>query len=150
MRTSRHCAFSYGTPSAAVVHMSQTVSASYPRASAQSLSACAYAICAASSSTVRIFSSAASTAFAASRMRGCDTDTSRSRTVRSSRTEPTNCGITPSPPLTETVPPCGWSSPASSRSRVVLPAPFAPTRATTAPSATRKEASPSSTRPSGR
>lgn len=133
-----------------MVHMSHTVSASYPRASAQSLSACAYFICAASSSTVRISSSALSTACAASRMRGWATETSRSLTVRSSRTEPTNCGITPSPPLTDTVPPCGWSSPDRSRSSVVFPAPFAPTRATTAPSATRNEASPSSTRPSGR
>lgn len=137
-------------PSAAVVQMSHSVSASYPRTSAQSLSACAYAICAASSSTVRIRSSAASTASAAFLIPGRATDTSRSRTVRSSRTEPTNWAITPSPPLTDTEPPCGWISPESSLRSVVLPAPFAPTRATTAPSATRNEASPSSTRPSGR
>ncbi|CAM5246432.1 hypothetical protein SALBM135S_03517 [Streptomyces alboniger] len=130
--------------------MSHSVSASYPWTSAQSESAWAYAIWAASSSTVMILCSAASTAFAASRILGCATETSRSRTVLSSRTEPTNCGITPSPPLTLTLPPCGWSSPEISRSSVVLPAPFAPTRATTEPSPTRKETSPSSARPSGK
>ena len=97
-----------------------------------------------------IASSAASTAAAACRIRGCATETSRSRTVRSSRTEPTNCGITPSPPLTVTAPPCGCSSPAISRSSVVLPAPLAPTNATDAPSPTRKDTSPSRTLPSGR
>ena len=45
-----------------------------------------------------------------------------------------NCRITPSPPLELTVPDCGVRSPATSRSSVVLPAPFGPTRAATTPS----------------
>ncbi len=133
-----------------MVHMSHRVSASYPRTSAQSASACAYFSCAASSSTVMIPCSAASTARAASWMPGVATDTSRSRTVVSSLTEPTNWRITPRPPLTVTDPPCGFSSPEISRSRVVLPAPFGPTRAVTDPSPTRKDTSPSSALPSGR
>ena len=62
---------------------------------------------------------------------------------------PINCRITPSPPLEVTVPDCGITSPAMSRISVVLPAPFGPTSAATVPSPTRKEASSSSTRPSG-
>ena len=57
--------------------------------------------------------------------------------------------ITPSPPVRVTVPACGASSPVTMRSSVVLPAPLAPTRATLAPSPTRKTTSSSSTRPSG-
>ncbi len=113
-------------------------------------SACAYASWAASSSTVMMACSAASTARAASRMRGGATDTSRSRTVVSSRTDPTNCRMTPSPPPTVTVPPCGFSSPASMPQQGGLPAPLGPTRATTAPSPTRNDTSPSSALPSGR
>src|SRR5262249_54260407 len=45
------------------------------------------------------------------------------------RIPPTNCLITPRPPLTATVPDCGARSPAMSRISVVLPAPFGPTRA---------------------
>ena len=67
----------------------------------------------------------------------------------SSRSEPTNCRITPSPPLVVTAPACAVASPAMIRSRVVLPAPFAPTRATVAPSPTRNETSSNSARPSG-
>ncbi len=130
--------------------MSQTVSAAYPPASAQSLSACAYASWAASSSRSMIASSAASTARAASRITGRATDTSRSLTVRSSLTDPTNCGITPSPPLVVTVPASGLSSPEMIFSSVLLPAPFGPTRASTSPCPTRKLASLSSIRPSGR
>ena len=128
--------------------------ASRPRSratSAQSESACAYPSCAASSSTVMIACSAASTAFAASRIRGRrhgDEQVAHGASRRGR--SPTNCGITPSPPLTVTVPPCGCSSPESSLSRVVLPAPFGPTSATAAPSPTRNETSPSSARPSGR
>ena len=48
-----------------------------------------------------------------------------------------------------TTPACGVRSPVTSRSRVVFPAPLAPTRATLAPSPTRKDTSSSSTRPSG-
>ena len=65
------------------------------------------------------------------------------------RIPPMNCRITPSPPLVVTVPDCGVTSPAMSRIRVVLPAPFGPTSAATVPSPTRNEASSSSTRPSG-
>ena len=75
------------------------------------------------------------------RTAGGATDTSRSRTDDSSRTEPTNWRITPSPPDRPTEPSCGSMSPATSRSRVVLPAPLAPTSATFAPSPTRKETS---------
>ena len=130
--------------------MSQIVSASYPPASPQSLSACAYAIWACSSSRSRMAVSASSTARAASLMAGRATDASRSRTVRSSRTDPTNCGMTPTPPLVVTVPASGFSSPEISRASVLLPAPFGPTSATTAPCPTRKLASLSSIRPSGR
>ncbi len=97
-----------------------------------------------------IASSASSTALAASLMPLRATETSRSRTVLSSRTDPTNWGMTPTPPLVVTVPASGWSSPVMSRARVVLPAPFGPTSATTAPWPTRKLASLSSIRPSGR
>ena len=61
-----------------------------------------------------------------------------------------NWRITPSPPLRETEPLVGVRSPAMIRSRVVLPEPLGPTRATVAPSPTRKDTSSSSTRPSGR
>ena len=47
--------------------------------------------------------------------------------MRSSRTAPMNCGITPSDPLTVTEPASGATSPVSRRSSVVLPAPFGPT-----------------------
>ncbi len=60
-----------------------------------------------------------------------------------------NWRITPSRPPTTTLPRSGSSSRAISRSSVVLPVPFAPTRATFWPSPTRKEASSSSTRPPG-
>jgi hypothetical protein len=43
------------------------------------------------------------------------------------------------PPRTEAVPPVGLTSPASSRSSVVLPAPFGPTSAHTRPSGTATE-----------
>ena len=80
-----------------------------------------------------IASSASSTALAASLMPFLATETSRSRTVLSSRTDPTNCGMTPTPPLVVTVPISGSSSPVISRASVLLPAPFGPTSATTAP-----------------
>ena len=63
---------------------------------------------------------------------------------------PMNWRMTPSPPLETTVPSCGWRSPATSRSSVVFPAPFGPTRAAVTPSPTRKLTSSSSVRPSGR
>ena len=66
-----------------------------------------------------------------------------------SRTEPMNWRMTPRPPERATVPAVGVRSPAMIRSSVVLPAPFAPTRAAFAPSPTRKLTSSSSTRPSG-
>ncbi len=62
---------------------------------------------------------------------------------------PTIWRITPSPPERVTAPSCGTRSPVMIRSSVVLPAPFAPTSATFAPSPTRKETSSRSTRPSG-
>src|SRR5262245_7239070 len=60
-----------------------------------------------------------------------------------------NWRITPSPPLVVTVPDFGTTSPAIIRTSVVLPAPFGPTSATLAPSATRNETSANSTLPSG-
>src|SRR5699024_4438941 len=54
----------------------------------------------------------------------------------------------PSPPEHTMVPEWGVSSPVTRRSSVVLPAPLAPTRATLAPSPTRKATSSRSTRPS--
>lgn len=95
-------------------------------------------------------SSSASTASAAAAIRGGESENSRSRTVDSSRMLPMNCRITPSPPERDTVPSCASSSPEMMRVRVVLPDPFAPTSATTAPSPTRNEMSVSSGRPSGR
>jgi len=62
---------------------------------------------------------------------------------------PTNWRMTPRPPLTATVPDCAAISPAMSRTSVVLPAPFGPTSAAVVPSPTRKQASASSSRPSG-
>ena len=62
---------------------------------------------------------------------------------------PMNWRMTPSPPVAVTVPDCGWRSPATSRSSVVLPAPFGPTRAAVIPSPMRKLTSSSSVRPSG-
>ena len=61
-----------------------------------------------------------------------------------------NWRMTPTPPERVIVPVCGGSSPAISRSSVVLPVPLAPTSAAFAPSPTRKLAPSSSTRPSGR
>ncbi len=138
-----------GAPKASVQQVSQSTSASYPPASAQSASACAYASWVGSSSRSIMATSAASTAWAAARIRAGATESSRSRTVLSSRTLPTNCRITPRPPLLTTAPDVGARSPAAIRSNVVLPAPLAPTRATTAPSPTRNDTSSSSTRPSG-
>jgi hypothetical protein len=66
------------------------------------------------------------------------------------RFAPMNCRITPSPPVAATVPDCGWMPPATSRSRVVLPAPLGPTRAAVIPSPMRKLTSSRSVRPSGR
>ncbi len=63
---------------------------------------------------------------------------------------PMNWRMTPSPPLEAAVPSCGARSPATSRSSVVFPAPFGPTRAAVTPSPTRKLTSSSSVRPSGR
>src|SRR6202035_3404558 len=48
-----------------------------------------------------------------------------------------NWRITPSPPVATTVPDWGWMSPATSRSSVVLPAPFGPTSAAVIPSRQR-------------
>ena len=62
---------------------------------------------------------------------------------------PMNWRMTPRPPVAVTVPDCGWRSPATSRSSVVLPAPFGPTRAAVIPSPMRKLTSSSSVRPSG-
>ena len=62
---------------------------------------------------------------------------------------PMNWRMTPRPPVATTVPDCGWRSPATSRSKVVLPALFGPTRAAVTPSPIRKLASSSSVRPSG-
>ena len=62
---------------------------------------------------------------------------------------PTNCRMTPRPPLLVTEPACGVRSPPISRISVVLPAPFGPISATVLPSPARKETSSSSTRPSG-
>jgi hypothetical protein len=60
-----------------------------------------------------------------------------------------NCGMTPIVPLVATEPVCIGSSPAIRRSSVDLPAPFAPTNATTPPAGTRKDTSSSSGVPSG-
>src|ERR1700733_11481143 len=60
-----------------------------------------------------------------------------------------NWRITPTAPLTLTAPSVAWTSPASMRSRVVLPAPFGPTIAAVVPSVTLKDASSSSCLPSG-
>ena len=49
---------------------------------------------------------------------------------------PMNCRITPRPPLRETEPVVGVRSPAMILSRVVLPDPLGPTRATMEPSPT--------------
>ena len=75
--------------------------------------------------------------------------TSRSRTVVSSRTLPMNWRITPRPPLRVTAPSDAVRSPARIRSRVVLPVPLGPIRATLAPSPTRKVTSRSSASPVG-
>ena len=69
--------------------------------------------------------------------------------MESSRIPPTNCRMTPRPPLELIVPDCAVRSPVTRRIRVVLPAPFGPTSAATRPSPTRNETSSSSTRPSG-
>ena len=81
--------------------------------------------------------------------RGGATESSRSCTVLPSLPWVTICRITPSPPERVTAPACGLMSPVMIRSRVVLPAPLAPTSATLAPSPTRNEMSSSNTRPSG-
>ncbi len=150
MRTIRCWAFSYGMPSAATVTVSQSTSASYPPASPQEASALAYRIWVRSSSVSIIASSAASSASPAARRLTGERPTRKSRTVVSSRTEPMNWRITPSPPSLVTAPTCGVMSPATIRSSVVLPVPLAPTSATLAPSPTRNETSRNSSRPSGR
>jgi Tfp pilus assembly protein PilX len=76
------------------------------------------------------------------------TEISRSLTVDSSRTEPINWRITPSPPVIETAPLSGLMSPQIIRIKVVLPEPFGPINATLAPSPTRKFTSLRSKRPS--
>ena len=70
--------------------------------------------------------------------------------MEESRIPPTNCRMTPTPPLEVTDPDCGAMSPAASRISVVFPAPLGPTSAATMPSPTRNDTSSSSTRPSGR
>ena len=102
----------------------------------------------ASSSDSIIASSLASSAAAAARIGSGDTDSSRSRTVEVSRTEPMNCGITASPPDRLTAPSSAVSSPVMIRNRVVLPVPLGPISAVTEPSPTRKFTSASSGRPS--
>ena len=67
----------------------------------------------------------------------------------SSRIDPMNCRMTPTPPVRATPPDAGARSPAIIFSRVVLPVPLAPTSAVLAPSPTRKLTSSNSTRPSG-
>ena len=57
-------------------------------------------------------------------------------TLLLSRTEPMNCRMTPSPPARVITPRCGARSPATSRSSVDFPAPFAPTTPITSPGAT--------------
>ena len=94
-------------------------------------------------------SSAASTASQAALTAGGDRSTRKRWTVVSSRTEPMNWRMTPSPPVRATEPASGSRSPAMIRSRVVLPAPFSPTSAARAPAPMRKDTSSSSTRPSG-
>ena len=103
-------------------------------------------------------SSQASTAAAACRTRGGETESSRSATVGGPASPAAGsvespCAtiwrITPSPPDRVIAPACGTRSPVTMRSSVVLPAPFAPTSATFAPSPTRNDTSSSSTRPSG-
>ena len=81
-------------------------------------------------------------------MRGGATEINKSRTVDSSRTEPMNCRITPSPPVMATLPSSGARSPEIILSSVVFPDPFAPINATFAPSPTRKETSLRRTLPS--
>ncbi len=96
------------------------------------------------SSSVRSISSAAE------RIRSGATETSRSRTVVSSRTLPMNWRMTPRPPERVTAPSCAAMSPAMIRVSVVLPVPLGPMRATLAPSPTRTETSLSNGLPSGR
>jgi hypothetical protein len=116
-------------PIDSTVQVSQSTSISQPPASDHSANAPAYLSWVGSSSQSIIASSAASTAAAAVRTRGGATLSNRSRTVDSSRTEPTNCRITPRPPDPVTTPSVGSRSPVTMRSKVVLPAPFGPTSA---------------------
>ena len=72
------------------------------------------------------------------------------RTVAGWRAVPTSWRMMPSRPSTFTVPAGARSSPAMSRSSVVLPTPLAPTSAAWSRSPTRNETSSRSCRPPGR
>jgi hypothetical protein len=113
-------------------------------------SACAYRSATGSESSVIISSSAASTAAAARRTGSGDTDSSRSRTVDESRTDPMNCGITPRLPDRTTPPSCAGISPEAMRRTVVFPVPLGPISAVTDDAAARKVMSASNGLPSGR
>src|SRR5690625_4548833 len=140
---SRHCV--KGRPRAAVVQVSHSTSASYPPASPHAVRAVAKASWAwvVSCSTIR--ASARARDWAACWIAGGATDSSSSPTV----SPVMNWRITPRLPSRVTAPACGASSPVTIRTRVLLPAPLAPIRATRSPAPTRSETSLSSGRPSG-
>ncbi len=139
------------SPRTLVVTVSQRTSTSYPPTSAQSLIAWAYATAAAVSSGLAWCSaSARASRWPVARTMAGAKESSSWPTVVSSRIEPTSCGMTARVPSSATAPSAPWRSPPMIRSKVVLPTPLAPTRATWSPSPTRNDTSSNRVAPPGR
>lgn len=123
---------------------SHSTSKSYPPASPHAATAEANAICDSVLPCSSITASARASRVAASRIAAGATDSKSSRTVPPVM----NCRITASEPDRETPPESGTTSWVMMRSSVLLPAPFAPIKATRSPCPTLNDTSLSSERPS--